>query len=81
MLSRGSWETSEIREGDYATCVWSQRAVATWKRADWDCAVEAGYELRANGAEFRLVETLVAKSGGETIFERSHTAIIPRDLL
>ena len=81
VLSRGSWETSEIREGDYATCVWSQRAVATWKRADWDCAVEAGYELRANGAEFRLVETLIAKSRGETIFERSHTAIIPRDLL
>ena len=81
VVSRGSWDTSEIREGDNATCVWSQRAVATWKRADWNCTVEAGYELRANAAEFHLVETLVAKSGDETVFERSHSAVIPRDLV
>jgi len=55
--------------------------MTTKNRGDVNCAVEAGYELRANGAEFRLVETLIAKSRGETIFERSHTAIIPRDLL
>ena len=81
VLSRESWETSEIREGDYSSCVWSQRVVAHWKRVDWDCSVEAGYELRADAAEFHLVETLVARSAGKTIFEHRRSADIPRELV
>ena len=33
ILSRESWETSEIREGDYSSCVWGQRIVALEARA------------------------------------------------
>jgi uncharacterized protein len=81
VVSRGSWETSEIHEGDHDSGCWRQTVIATWKRAEWDCMVEAGYELRANSAAFQLVETLVAKSSGTTIFERRHTSDIPRDLI
>ena len=81
VLSRGSWETAKSARATTPRVFGGNAPLQTWKRVDWDCAVEAGYELRANGAEFHLMETVVAKSNGETIFERSHTAVILRELL
>lgn len=80
-LSRGSWERSEIVEGEPTQCRWTQRVESTWRRGEWQCALEASYELSSTPSVFSLVETLTASSGGLEIFRRTHTAQIPRDLL
>lgn len=80
-ISRGSWERSEILEGDLSQCRWSQRVASSWSRGDWRCVVEASYELTATASTFALNETLIAKLKGEEIFRRTHTAAIERDLV
>lgn len=80
-VSRGSWEHSEIVEGQPLQCRWTQRVVTTWQRDAWRCALEAHYELTATPQAFSLTETLIAKSGDAEIFRRTHTSDIARDLL
>lgn len=80
-LSRGRLETSEIREGEPNSCVWSHRATSSWRRGDWDCAAEATCELTSTADEFQLSEGLTARSGGEVVFERHTKSRIPRDLV
>jgi hypothetical protein len=80
-LSRGSWEASDIHEGDPGSCRWTHRTYTGWKRGPWDCAVEAAYELRATESEFLLSESLTARKGGEVIFERRFDHSVPRDLV
>ncbi|MFI4973683.1 MAG: CocE/NonD family hydrolase [Caulobacterales bacterium] len=79
-LARGRWETSEIREGDPGSCRWTQRAYSSWTRGDWDCAVEASYELTSTAEEFLLSENLTAKRGERLVFERRKASRIKRDL-
>lgn len=80
-VSRGSWERSEIVEGQPSQCRWTQRVATTWRRDDWSCALEASYELTATTQAFSLSETLIAKSGDTEIFRRTHISDIARDLL
>lgn len=80
-LSSGGEEACEIIPGRPLSARWSQKTRSTWKRGDWDCAVEASYDLTASATSFHLVETLRATSAGEEIFTRTHTADIPRDLI
>ena len=80
-LARGSWETSEIREGDPKSCRWAQRTHVAWKRGDWDCTVEASYELSATETAFVLSESLIAKKGDKIVFERANHDRIDRDLI
>jgi putative CocE/NonD family hydrolase len=79
--SRGRWETSEIREADPNSCVWTHRALSGWTRGDWDCQVEATCRLTSTATEFHLTEGLTARLGGETIFTRETSVSVPRDLL
>lgn len=80
-LSSGTTETSEIIEGDPATCRWTASSTSSWKRGEWDCEVEAGYELTASADAFHLREWLIARRDGEQIFERTHQSDIPRNLV
>lgn len=81
MLASGSDLRCEMIAGDPLSCVWRQTTRSTWQRGDWDCSVEASYELRADAREFHLTETLRAMERGEQTFTRTHTARIARDLL
>ena len=60
---------------------WRERKRSTWRRDDWDCAVEASYRLTSDGASFTLEESLRATERGAEVFARTSTTIIPRDLL
>lgn len=80
-LSSGTTETSEIIEGDPANCRWTASSTSSWKRGEWDCEVEAGYELTASVDAFHLREWLIARRDGEQIFERTHQSDIPRNLV
>lgn len=80
-LSSSGEQSCEMTVGDPLSCVWRQTSRSSWTRDDWDCAVEASYELRADEDAFQLVETLRATEAGEEVFVRTHRASIPRDLL
>jgi hypothetical protein len=80
-VARGRWETSEIREDDPNSCVWTHRATSAWTRGDWDCAIEAACELRSTDDEFLLTESLVARGGDRVVFERRTDSRIKRDLV
>lgn len=81
VLSSSSEQTWGISLDQPLSCVWQQTARSSWTRDQWDCAVEASYELRADMDAFHLVETLRATECGEKVFARTHRASIPRDLL
>ncbi len=81
MLSSSTTETSEIIEGQPAACRWTATSTSSWKRDDWDCALEAGYDLTADATTFFLREWLIARRDGEQIFERTHVSEIPRRLV
>ena len=80
-LARGRLETSEISEDDPNGCVWTHHASSSWKRGDWDCAVEAACELRSTVEDFILTESLTAKRGDDVIFERTTESRIKRHLV
>jgi hypothetical protein len=52
-----------------------------WKRGDWSCDIEARYRLTSTASHFELSETLLARSGGQTLFEQQHDSRIARDLI
>ncbi|HEY5008086.1 MAG TPA: CocE/NonD family hydrolase C-terminal non-catalytic domain-containing protein, partial [Caulobacteraceae bacterium] len=81
LLGRGRLEVSEITESDPNSCIWTHRASSTWKRGDWDCAVEAACELRSTAEDFILTESLTARRGDEIVFERSAESRIKRRLV
>ena len=80
-LGRGRWEVSEIAEDDPNSGVWSHRARSSWKRGDWDCAVEATCEFRSTPSEFQLSESLTAWRGEVVVFQTRAENRIPRDLV
>jgi hypothetical protein len=80
-LGRGRWEVSEIAEGDPNSCVWTHRSRSSWKRGDWDCAVEATCELRSTPDEFQLSEGLTAWRGETLVFETHIDSRIARNLV
>jgi hypothetical protein len=81
VLSSSSEQTCKMSVDQPLSCVWRQTSRSSWTRDQWDCAVEASYELRADMDAFHLVETLRATERGEEVFARTHRASIPRDLL
>jgi hypothetical protein len=81
VLSRGQWEQSEIHEGQPDSSLWSQTVRMAWKRGDWSCDIEARYRLTSTATHFELSETLVARSGGEMLFEQQHDSRLGRDLM
>jgi hypothetical protein len=80
-LGRGRREVSEIAESDPNSCVWSHRARSSWKRGDWDCAVEATCELRSTPSEFQLSESLTAWRGEVVVFQTRVANRIARNLV
>ncbi len=78
VLSSSTTEISEIIENQPGTSRWTATSTSSWKRDDWDCAIEAGYDLTADENTFFLREWLIARRDGEQIFERTHTSEIPR---
>lgn len=81
LMSSGTTEISEIIEGQPNTSHWTATSTSSWKRDDWDCALEAGYDLTADENTFYLREWLIAHRDGEQVFERTHTSEIPRNLV
>ncbi len=80
-LGRGRVEVSEIAEDDPNSCVWTHRASSSWKRGDWNCAVEAACELRSTAEDFILTESLTARRSDDVIFERTTESRIKRHLV
>src|SRR5690606_18875984 len=60
VLTSGGELLCEMVAGDPLSCRWRQTSSSAWKRGDWDCAVEASYDLTADASAFHLVETLRA---------------------
>jgi putative CocE/NonD family hydrolase len=81
VLTSGGELTCEIAADDPLSCIWRQTTRSAWKRNDWDCAVEASYELTADANTFRIAEGIRAYEDGKQVFARSHETRIPRDLL
>jgi putative CocE/NonD family hydrolase len=80
-LARGRREVSQMAEGDPNSCVWAHRASSRWTRGDWDCAVEAAYELRSTAEDFQLIESLTARRGDRVVFEARTESRIRRNLV
>jgi predicted acyl esterase len=81
ILSNSGEEVSEMIAGDPLSCRWRQVTRSGWKRGDWECAVEASYELTSDATSFRIVETLRASENGREVFARESDRRIPRDLM
>lgn len=81
ILSNSGEEVSEMIAGDPLSCRWRQVTRSGWKRGEWECAVEASYELTADATSFRIVETLRATESGREVFARDSDVRIPRDLM
>ncbi len=80
-LSSSREEVCEITAGDPLSSQWTQTATSSWKRGDWNCRVQASYELKCDGASFRLKESLQAWANGEDIITMRNETRIPRDLI
>ncbi len=80
-LASSSGAASEITAGDPLSARWRQITRSSWKRAGWDCAVEASYDLTSDATHFRIVETLTATHNGAEVFTRTSDARVARDLL
>jgi len=78
-LSSSREEVCEIVVGDPLSSQWRQTVRSSWRRGDWNCVVEASYELTCDGNAFRLKESLRAWTGGEDVIRLSNEARIPRD--
>jgi uncharacterized protein len=76
-----SSETLLIKEGDPNSGVWKQENMTGWKRGDWDCSVNAAFELTSTPEEFHLKEVLSAKQAGAEIFRREKASTIKRHLM
>lgn len=74
-------ETCEITEGNPLSGVWRQTVRSSWRRGDWNCSVEASYELTSDANAFRLRESLKAVSNGEDVITVANETRIPRDFL
>ena len=81
ILSTSAEESSEMVAGGPLSCRWRQVTRSGWKRGDWECGVEASYELTADASSFRIVETLRATQSGREVFARESDQRIPRDLM
>lgn len=80
-LSSKDEQVAEVRPDDPTSAVWRQAISSTWKHDAVACRIDASYELSADAANFRLVESVEAFLGGEKIFERRNEASVARDLM
>ena len=78
-LSSEREETCDIVAGDFSTSHWRQRVRSGWKRAGWECEVEASYDVYCRDGAFHLGESLRAFENGKQVFSRASDATIPRD--
>jgi putative CocE/NonD family hydrolase len=76
-----SSESVVMTEGDANSSVWKQENMTAWKRGDWNCSVNASFELTSTPDAFHLTEVLRAKKGDEEIFKRENNSTIKRELL
>jgi hypothetical protein len=77
----GANVVARVRPGEPDSCQWRAWHVGRYSRDDWDCAVESEVELTADAQAFHLRERLTARRGDRVVFEREHSADIPRDLM
>jgi putative CocE/NonD family hydrolase len=74
-------EEYAIVEGDplsaHALCRW----MISISRGDWQTRIETRSELGADAAEFRISNELEAFEGETSVFSRTWTASVPRDLV
>jgi putative CocE/NonD family hydrolase len=74
-------ETLTVQRGHPNAGVWEIAATGGFKRGDWDCRVHASSRFSSTATEFTVEETLEAFEHGASVFKRSKTTAIPRDLL
>ncbi len=74
-------ERLTIRQGHPNAGAWDIAASGGFKRGDWDCLVHASSRFSSTATEFTVEETLEAFEHGKSVFKRSKTSIIPRDLI
>jgi hypothetical protein len=80
-LSSINEQVCQIHADDPLSARWRQSHSSTWKRDTLTCRVDASYELVSDASSFRLTESVSAFLDGETIFDRTNAATIPRDLM
>ncbi len=73
-------ETLSAKQGDPNGGAWAMAAVSGFQRGDWDCSVHASCRFTSTPASFVVEETLEAFEHGASVFKRSKTSVIDRDL-
>jgi hypothetical protein len=72
---------ASLDAADPASGHWRVWQSVRYRRDDWDCGLTSDVDLRADKTHFHIRERLTASRGGVAMFEREHTATIPRDLM
>ncbi len=80
-LSSSREETCEMIADDPLSSRWRQTVRSSWRRGDWNCSIEASYELACDASAFRLRESLRAFANGEDVITVANETRIPRDFL
>jgi len=80
IASGGSDWIMTIREGDPNSSVWKLEWFSRLKRGDWDTETRSTLELTSTPDDFHLRETMNAKEGGKTVYQRAWDNVIKRDL-
>jgi uncharacterized protein len=80
VASGGSDWIMTIREGDPNSSVWKLEWFSRLKRGAWDTETRSTLELTSTPDDFHLRETIHAKEGDQTVFERTWDNAIKRDL-
>jgi len=81
VVSGGSVWTRSIREGDPNSSVWTVECVRELKRGDWNTKITSTVELSSTAEEFRMKESIGAREGSTTVFERAWDTRIKRGLM
>jgi hypothetical protein len=74
-------ETLTVQQGHPNAGVWEIAATGGFKRGDWDCRVHASSRFSSTATAFTVAETLEAFEHDKSVFKRSKTSVIPRDLI
>jgi putative CocE/NonD family hydrolase len=74
-------ETLTVQEGHPNAGVWEIASEGGFERGDWVCAVRASSRFSSTPTHFTVEETLEAFEHGKSIFRRSKTNRIARDLI
>ncbi|QXQ06756.1 CocE/NonD family hydrolase [Sphingosinicellaceae bacterium] len=61
--------------------VWAGNRVSRYRRGEWNCELRIDFEVRSTTDAFHVTESIAALADGKTIFERSASNVIVRDLV